>query len=60
MVQIIANFNLGLSQLKFTCSESTIETLEKRSEICSKITIKTPERPHSVFIVNLKIFPIFF
>ena len=29
-------------QLTFTCSKSTTETLEK-SEICSKLTIKTPE-----------------
>ena len=27
----------------FTCSKSTIETLEK-CEICSKLTIKTPEQ----------------
>ena len=29
----------------FTCSKSTIETSE-RCEICSKLTIKTPERRH--------------
>ena len=28
----------------FTCPKSTIETLEKKFEICSKLTIKTPER----------------
>ena len=33
------------SQLRlFTCSKSTIETLRKKYEICSKLTIKTPER----------------
>ena len=31
-----------LTQLTFTYSKLTIETLEK-SEICSKLTIKTPE-----------------
>ena len=31
------------NQLTFTCSKSTIETL-KKCEICSKLTIKTPER----------------
>ena len=29
-------------QLTFTCSKSTVETLEK-SEICSMLTIITPE-----------------
>ena len=28
----------------FTCLESAIETISKRGEICSKLTIKTPER----------------
>ena len=36
----------------------TIETLEKRCEICSKLTIKTPERRQwrrpGVFIVNFE------
>ena len=44
------------TQLIFTCSKSTTETLEKRCEICSKLTIKTPERCHwrrsGVFIIN--------
>ena len=31
-------------QLIFNCSNSTIETLEKRCVICSKLTIKTTER----------------
>ena len=31
------------SQLTFTCSKSTIETLEKGVKY--KLTIKTPERP---------------
>ena len=30
------------TQLTFTCSKSTIETLEK-CETCSKLTIQTPE-----------------
>ena len=46
-----------LAQLTFTCSNSTIETLEK-SEICSKLTIKTPERLQwcvsGVFIVKFE------
>ena len=42
------------NQLTFTCSKSTIETL-KECEICSKLTIKTPERRHwnkSIFDVS--------
>ena len=31
------------NQLTFARSKSTMETLEKRCEICSKLTIKTPE-----------------
>ena len=46
-------------QLTFTCSNSTIKTLEKGVK-CSTLTIKTPERRqwrHSdVFIVNFKHF----
>ena len=46
------------ARLTFTCSNSTIETLEKRCEICSKLTIKTPEPRHwrrsSVFIVDFE------
>ena len=40
-------------QLIFDCLKSTIETLEK---VCSKLTVKTPERRHwrrsGIFIVN--------
>ena len=40
-----------------TYSKSTIETVEKRYKICSKLTIKTPERCQRlrfvVFIVGL-------
>ena len=36
-------YNLIEAQLTFTCSKSTIET-QKGSEICLKLTIKTPER----------------
>ena len=32
------------TQLTFTCSKSTIETLKKICEIYSKLTIKIPER----------------
>ena len=32
-----------LTQLTFTCLKSTIETLGKMCDICSKLTIKTPE-----------------
>ena len=39
-----------LPQLTFTCSKSTIEILEKKCEICSKLTIKAPQRhPYSGF-----------
>ena len=31
-------------QVTFTCSKPTIDPLKKRCEICSKLTIKTPER----------------
>ena len=36
----------------FTYSKSILETL-KRREICSKLTIKTPERRSAVFSINL-------
>ena len=46
------------SQLPFSCSESTIETHSKWCEICSKLTIKTPEwgqwHRSGVFIVNFE------
>ena len=32
------------SQLIFICSKLTIGTLQKKCEICSKLTTKTPER----------------
>ena len=45
-------------QPAFTCSTLTIETLEQRCEICSKLTIKIPERRQwrrfGVFIVNFE------
>ena len=34
----------GLYQLIFTCSKSTVKNNRKRSEICLKLAIKTPER----------------
>ena len=46
-----------VSQLTFTYSKSTIELLQK-CELCSKLTIKTPERRpwrlSCVFIVNFE------
>ena len=49
---------LGRTQLTFTCSNSTIETLGKKCEIYSKLTIKTPKRRRGrrsgVFIVNFE------
>ena len=41
------------AQPAFTYSNLTIETVEQ-GEICSKLTIKTLERPSSVFIVNFE------
>ena len=37
------------TQLAFTCSKSTTETLEKGVKHSSKLTIKTPERPQWQF-----------
>ena len=43
------------TQHTITCSKSKVETLDRaRCEICSKLTIKTPERRYVVFIVNLE------
>ena len=41
---IPSSFSKFFIQLTFTCSKSTIGTQEKRCEICSKLTIITPER----------------
>ena len=45
-------------QPAFTCSKLTIETLEQRCEICSKLTIKPPKRHQrrrfGGFIVNFE------
>ena len=35
------------AQLTFTCSKSTIETIKKKCEISSKLTIKTLDRRQS-------------
>ena len=35
-----------ITQQTFTPSKSVLETLEKRCEIYSNLTIKTPERRH--------------
>ena len=49
---------LEQTQPAITSSKLTIETLEQRCEICSKVTIKTPKRRHwrrfGVFIVNFE------
>ena len=46
------------TQPAITCSTLTTETLEQRSEICSKLTIKPPKRHHwrrfGSFIVNFE------
>ena len=59
-IQIWIFKSLACTQLIFTSSNSTIETLEPKCEICLKLTIKTPERRHwrqrttsSLFIVFL-------
>ena len=54
--QWINNTNESIFQLTCTCYKLTIERLEK---ICSKLTIKTPERRHwlsgfTIFGENLK------
>ena len=47
-----------ITQMAFTCSKLTIETLEQRYEICTKLTIKPPKRRHwrrfGGFIVNFE------
>ena len=47
-----------LTQPAITCSKLTVEALEQRCEICSKLTIKPPKRRHwrrfGVFIVNFE------
>ena len=43
---------MELTQPAITCSKLTIETLEQRCEICSKLTIKW--RRFGVFIVNFE------
>ena len=46
------------TQTAITCSKLTIETLEQRCEICSKLTKKPPKRRHwrrfGSFIVNFE------
>ena len=46
------------TQPAFTCLKLTVETLQRECEICSMLTIKTPERRHwrrsGVFIVNFE------
>ena len=58
MVRVIWMFLDIITQIMFTCSKSTIETLERGVKICSKLTIKAPERLHwrlpDVYIVNFE------
>ena len=51
---MIKKMTVEQTQLTFTCSNSTIETLERKCEISSKLTIKTSERRSRVFDVNFK------
>ena len=68
--KIIKERSLQLWYLTFTCSKltiETIETLENRCEICSKLTTKVPGRRQGrrsgIFIVNIEyishLFPLF-
>ena len=47
-----------VTQSEITCPKLTVETLEQRCEICSKLTIKPPKRCHcrhfGGFIVNFE------
>ena len=58
VIKLFINSLKALSQPAFTCSKLTIEILEQRGEICSKSTIKTPNRCQwhhfGVFIVNFE------
>ena len=49
---------LDNTQPTFTYSKSTIEALEKRCEIRSKLIIKTPERRHGrrscIFLIHFE------
>ena len=42
------------TQQRFTCSKSIVKTLEKRCEICPKLTLDTVESCSGVFIVNFE------
>ena len=51
----IIGTNLGQSQSAFTCSKSTMETLEQCVQFVQKLTIKTPEWCQwGVFTVNFE------
>ena len=56
----MAAFLIRINLTKISCSYWAINTLEKKCEICSKVTINTPEqlygRMSRVFIVNLRFF----
>ena len=43
-----------LSQQTFTCSKSTIETIEKRCEISSNLTRKTSDREYFRKVVHVR------
>ena len=58
-MQVVLSDNRCINPVAFTCSKLTIETLKEGGcEICSKLTIKTPELCQwcrsGVFIVNFK------
>ena len=50
-----------LSQPVITCSKLTIETLEQKCEICSKLTVKTPTRLNILVfsLLNILVFTLF-
>ena len=47
----VSAVNITSTQLIFTCSRSTTETLEQSYKIYSQLTIKIPERRHDVVLV---------
>ena len=44
VTEVKLNISERVSQPAFTCSKLTIETLEQKCKICSKLTIKPPKR----------------
>ena len=58
VTEIKLNISEWVSQLAFTCSNLTLETLEQRCKICSKLAIRPPKRRQwrrfGGFIVNFE------